>query len=63
MKKPQDAPLQLFFFSFKYSELGGYDAPRESPCLAQGFAGLGLDSYFCPQSICRGRELGGHIFN
>jgi hypothetical protein len=60
MKKLQDAPLQLFFFSFKYSELGGCDAPRESPCQARGFAGLELDSYFCPQWICRGKEISGN---
>jgi hypothetical protein len=50
--------LAAFFFCFKYSELGGCHVPRETPCLARGFAGFGLDSDFCPESFCRERKYG-----
>jgi hypothetical protein len=35
-----------FSCSFKYIGSGGRNAPRESPCLARGFDGLGLDRDF-----------------
>ena len=41
--------LAAFFCCFKYSESSGCKVPRESPCLPRRFAGLGLDSDFCPR--------------
>ena len=45
VKLQGDFPLQFSCCS-KYIESGGGNAPRESPCLARGFAGLGLDRDF-----------------
>src|ERR1700761_2594021 len=36
----------------KYIESGGGNAPRESPCLARGFAGLRLDMDFVGTRLC-----------